>query len=268
MLTVLKPISSRFPLLLRWDSLVVILALLALAGLAWADMYGRYQSMGTMSMTSMSSMSMPMEQRSFWEGATLFLPMWTVMMAAMMLPAMMPMVLTFSTIYRNRRATSQAYVPTWVFLAGYMIIWALSGVPGYLTKVGLESLVDQFPSFQSMAAVVGGLVLIGAGLYQLSPLKDRCLSHCRTPLGFILHDWREGYRGTLLMGIHHGWYCLGCCWALMVVMFPVGVMNLVWMGGLAALILVEKLVPHARWVTRFSGLALIAAGVSLAVGLV
>ena len=128
-------------------------------------------------------------------------------------------------------------------------------------------MADQFSFFQSAANVVGGLVLIGAGLYQLSPLKDKCLSHCRTPLGFILHDWREGYRGTLLMGVHHGWYCLGCCWALMVVMFPVGVMNLVWMGGLATLIAVEKLVPHGRGVARLSGLALMAAGVFLAAGL-
>ncbi len=245
---------------MRWDTLAVLLVLLALAGLAWSDIYSQSRSM--------SPMSMPMDQRSFWEDAALFLPMWVVMMSAMMLPATLPLVYAFSTIYRNRRASGQVYVPTWVFLAGYMIVWALSGVPGYLTKVGLESLVDAFPSFSSAANVVGGVVLIGAGLYQLSPLKDRCLSHCRTPLSFIVHDWREGHGGALRMGIHHGWYCLGCCWALMVVMFPVGVMNLAWMGGLALLIFVEKLVPRGHhWVARLSGLALALAGVFLAAGL-
>ena len=252
----------------RWDALVIVAAMLALTGLAWQNLYARYETMGTMSMTSMDSMSnsMPMEQRSFWGDAALFLPMWGVMMAAMMLPAVVLMVLTFSTVYRNRRARSQVYVPTWVFLAGYMIVWGLSAVPGYLSKVGLESLVEQFPSFQSAAAVVGGLVLIAAGLYQISPLKDRCLSHCRSPLSFILHDWREGYGGAMLMGVHHGWYCVGCCWVLMLVMFPVGVMNLVWMGALATLIFVEKLVPRGDWVARLAAPALMAAGVSLAIG--
>ena len=266
MLPIQKPASPR-SYVLRWDNLPIVLALLALAGLAWADMYIRSQDMGSIFMTSAGSMAMATHQRSFWENASLFLPMWAVMMAAMMLPSMLPMVLSFSTIYRNRGARSQSYVPTWVFLAGYMLVWIMSGVPGYLTKVGLESLVDRFPTFHSAAAVAGGVVLIGAGAYQLSPLKGKCLSHCRTPLSFILHHWREGYGGALLMGVRHGLYCLGCCWALMAVMFPVGVMNLVWMGALSTLIFAERLVPYGSWVTRTSGLALMVAGVSLSVGL-
>ena len=285
MYSLIKPISPRFPTL-RWDSLAIVLAILVMTGVAWSAMYSRYQDMGSMSitsvdplfMTSMDSldtgdmgdggpMPMPGNERDFWRGASLFLPMWAVMMSAMMLPAMLPMALTFSTIYRNRRAKGQVYVPIWVFLLGYMIIWGLSGVPGYLAKVGLESLVGKFPTFESAAAVVGGLVLIGAGLYQMSTLKDKCLSHCRTPMSFIVHDWREGYGGALLMGVHHGLYCVGCCWALMVVMFPVGVMNLVWMGGLAVLIFLEKIVPGGQWVSRSSGLVLIIAGASLSAGL-
>ena len=170
MLPTQKSTSLRSYVLV-WDNLPIVFALLALAGLAWADMYFRAQDMGSMSMTSAGSMEMSTHHRSFWENASLFLPMWTVMMAAMMLPSMLPMVLSFSTIYRNRGARSQSYVPTWVFLAGYMLVWTISGVPGYLTKVGLESVVDQFPTFHSAAAVVGGVVLIGAGAYQLSPLK-------------------------------------------------------------------------------------------------
>ena len=248
------------------QNLIIIAMMAALAGLAWTDTYFRAQDMGDMSVTSMEAMST--NQRSFWADAALFLPMWAIMMAAMMLPSMMPMVVIFSTIHRNRRAKSQAYIPTWVFLTGYMIVWVCSGVPGYLAKVGLESLVDQFRSFQSAGAVVGGLVLVGAGLYQLSPLKDKCLAHCRTPFGFILHDWREGYGGALQMGVKHGWYCLACCWALMMLMFPVGVMNLTWMAGLALLIFVEKLAPWGRLIPRLSGAALVVVGASLTLGLV
>ena len=282
MYSLIKPISSRFPTL-RWDTLAIVLAILVMSGVAWSATYSGYRDMDGISisgvdalfMTSMDSTAMgdsgPMptsgNERDFWREASLFLPMWAVMMSAMMLPAMLPMALTFSTIYRSRRAKGQIYVPIWVFLLGYMIIWGLSGVPGYLAKVGLEFLVGRFPTVESAAAVVGGLVLIGAGLYQLSALKDKCLSHCRTPMSFIVHDWREGYGGALHMGVHHGLYCVGCCWALMVVMFPVGVMNLVWMGGLAGLIFLEKIVPGGRWVSRSSGLALILAGISLSAGL-
>jgi predicted metal-binding membrane protein len=213
------------------------------------------------------SMAMPSDQGSFWGDAVMFLPMWSVMMAAMMLPSMLPMVLTFSAVYHRRRANSGAYVPTWVFLSGYAIIWASTGVPGYLAKAGLDALGDHLANPAPAAALAGGLVLIGAGLYQLSPAKDRCLSHCRTPFGFIMQGWREGYGGALQMGLRHGLYCLGCCWALMAVLFPVGVMNLAWMGGLAALVFLEKLSPQGVWLARGSGLTLIVAGAFLATGI-
>ena len=256
-------ISARFPAL-RWDSVPIVLAILLLAGLAWLDVYSRSQDMSAVSMNSIETIPDP---RGFWVDAALFLPMWTVMMGAMMLPAVTPLVLAFSTVYRRQHAEGGPHVPTWVFLAGYTLVWAISGVPGYLAKEGLESLAAQTTSVQSAAPVVGGLVLVGAGLYQLTSFKERCLAHCRTLMGFIVNDWRDGYSGALSMGVHHGLYCLGCCWALMAVMFPMGIMNLAWMGGLAVLIFAEKMAPRGELVARVSGLGLVAAGISLAAGL-
>ena len=155
-------------------------------------------------MTGIDPLAMAIQDRPLWRDVSLFLPIWAIMMAAMMLPAFLPMAITFSNVSRRRRATSHTYVPIWVFVAGYVVLWSLSGVPGYISKIGLESLSGQFPSVQTGAALVGALVVIGAGLYQLTPWKDRCLSHCRNPMSFVMHDWQEGYAGAFRMGINPG----------------------------------------------------------------
>lgn len=147
MLTVQTPIASRFPRP-RWDSLTIIVAIMILAGLAWTDTYLRAQSMGA---SSMDSINVAGSMGTFWEEGAMFLPMWSGMMAAMMLLSTVPMVIAFSTINRNRRGSGEAYVPTWVFLAGYSMVWVLSGVPGYLTKVGIVAGADQFSHVQSAA---------------------------------------------------------------------------------------------------------------------
>ena len=257
------PAPPRFAIQ-RWGTLILVLCLLGLAAFAWTDIYFRSR---TMTMTGIDPLAMATQDRPLWRDLSLFLPMWAIMMAAMMLPAFLPMAITFSNVSRRRRATSHTYVPIWVFVAGYVVLWSLSGVPGYLSKLGLETLAGQFPSVQTGAALVGALVVIGAGLYQLTPWKDRCLSHCRNPMSFVMHDWQEGYAGAFHMGINQGWYCLGCCWALMLVMLPLGIMNLMWMAGLAVVILLERL-AHTVWVSRISGLALTAAGLNLALRLV
>ena len=219
-----------------------------------------------MTLTSIDPLAM--EKRPLWRDVSLFLPMWAIMMAAMMLPAFIPMATTFSSVYRRRRATSHAYVPSWVFVAGYVVLWSLSGVPGYLGKLGVESLAGRFTSVQTGAALVGASVVIAAGLYQLTSWKEQCLSRCRNPMSFVMHDWQEGYAGAFRMGINQGWYCVGCCWALMLVMLPLGLMNLIWMAGLAVVILLERLAPTGLRVSRISGLALTAAGLILAIRLV
>ena len=143
MLPLQTPIASRSPLP-RSDSLTVIVAIMVLAGLAWTDIYLRTQSMGTSSLTTMDSIHLAGSHGTFWKDGAVFLPMWSVMMAAMMLLSTMPMVIAFETINRSRRGSGEAYVPTWVFVAGYAIVWVLSGVPGYLTKVALTALADPF----------------------------------------------------------------------------------------------------------------------------
>jgi len=145
----------------------------------------------------------------------LFLVTWVVMMVAMMFPSAAPMVLTFSKIQASRHQQGRFFVPTWVFVGGYLAVWAGFGALAFGARAGLEA-----AGIMVMGGFVGGALLIAAGLYQLSPLKQACLSRCRTPLGFILGYWREGYVGAFRMGVDHGLYCLGCCWLLFVALFP------------------------------------------------
>jgi len=187
-----------------------------------------------------------------------------VMMVAMMLPAMTPIVGLFRTIARRKREQGLPYTPAWVFVAGYVALWTLTGSVGYVADLAIQSLPRVFPALRSYGAVIGGLALVGAGVYQLTPLKYHCLSQCRSPMGFLLTSWRDGTAGAFRMGLHHGAYCLGCCWSLMLVLFVMGTMNLVWMGVLSGVIFVEKIVPRGAEVGKATGVALIALG--LAVG--
>lgn len=193
--------------------------------------------------------------------------MWAVMMVAMMLPSVTPMVLLYSRTIRHRasqgRADTGAGAATALFAAGYLVAWigfsALATVVNWtLHQQGLLSSM-----MGSTVPRIGGLALVAAGLYQWTPLKDACLAHCRSPIGFLADHWREGALGTLRMGLEHGAYCIGCCWLLMALLFVLGVMNLVWILVLTAFVLVEKLVPHGRLSARAAGTALLAWGVWL-----
>ena len=147
-----------------------------------------------------------------------------------------------------------------MFVAGYLVLWTLAGGVGYTVDLAIQSLPEVFPALRTYGLVIGGLTLIAAGVYQLTPLKYLCLSQCRSPMGFLLTSWRDGALGAFRMGLHHGAYCLGCCWSLMAVLFVVGTMNLVWMGILSMVIFVEKIVPHGVEMGKATGLALIALG--------
>ena len=195
----------------------------------------------------------------------LFLGMWTTMMVAMMFPTAAPMVYTFAAIYRSRKEQGAAYVPSWVFLAGYLLVWAAMGIPGFAASWGLGAAAHMFARLGSYGPLAMGAIISVAGLYQLSPLKYACLSHCRTPLGFILHHWRDGYKGALQMGTAHAWYCVGCCWMLFATMLAVGVMNLAWMGAVTLLIFAEKLLPQGVLVSRVTGALLLVGGLVMAI---
>lgn len=197
-------------------------------------------------------------------GAALFAGMWLLMMAAMMLPAVTPIVLLFRTIERGRGTNSRPAVLTTAFAVGYLVVWALAGVLADSVYLAAQAAGDRLQADAGALPYVGGGILVLAGLYQCSPLKYACLAHCRSPFHVILHGWRAGRLGALRMGVSHGAYCLGCCWGIMAVLFVVGLMNLAWMAALSVLIVVEKRAPWGVAVGRLSGVVCIALGVFMA----
>ena len=238
--------------------------LVAITLLAWAYLFYLAPDMSTMdSVGELGSMATTGMSMGFGPvGIGLMFLMWAVMMVGMMVPSAAPMILAFANINRRRRQQGGTYVPTAIFLSGYLLVWAGFSVAATLFQFVL---IFAILSYHLTAAgpVIGGMLLLAAGVFQLSPLKSACLRHCRTPMGFITNDWREGRRGALLMGLHHGGYCLGCCWALMGLLFLLGVMNLLWIAALAAFVLVEKVVPAGVWVGRAAGVGLLVWGVWL-----
>jgi len=180
--------------------------------------------------------------------------MWWLMMAAMMLPSAAPAILLYARV-RYMRGGDNAIAQTWVFLAGYLALWLLFS----LVAATAERLLTG-PSMIIASSTARGALLVAAGVYQLSPLKTACLSECRSPAQFISRQWRPGWIGALRLGLLHGAYCIGCCWALMLLLFVGGVMNLLWVVALAAIVAVEKPVPQGLWLGRIVGVALIVWG--------
>lgn len=189
--------------------------------------------------------------------------MWSEMMFAMMLPSVTPMVLMFAAVNRKRHESDRPYVPAGIFVAGYFIDWIVFSVLISVAQWALHSTALLSPAMASTNSWLGGSLLIAAGIFQWSPLKNACLVHCRSPLGFLMTDWKEGRVGALKMGLKHGYYCIGCCWILMALLFVAGVMNLWWVGVLSILVLVEKTAPNGSWVGRAIGGFLILWGVAL-----
>jgi predicted metal-binding membrane protein len=190
----------------------------------------------------------------------LFLFAWVAMMVAMMFPTAAPMILMFATVSAGKRQREEPFVPTWVFVAGYLAVWVGFGVLAFGAAIGIDALSRGSPWLMGNAARLGGLLLLLGGLYQLSPLKNACLAKCRSPLSFILTSWRDGYAGAFAMGLKHGMYCLGCCWLLFAILFPLGLMNIAAMVGLTVLIFAEKSLPFGLAIPRVAGVALIAYG--------
>ncbi len=248
---------ARKALAPRYERIVILGVLLALAVLAWALVIAQAHSMTGPAMAG--SMSAP-AGLTMGMSAVLFLAIWVAMMVAMMFPSAAPMVLMFNAIAAGKRERGQSFVPTWVFVAGYLIVWSLAGVAAYVAALGLDALASHVMPLMSNAGRIGGALLVLAGLYQLSPLKNTCLAKCRTPTQFLMTSWRGGYGGALRMGIEHGAYCLGCCWLLFVILFPLGMMNIAALALLTALIFAEKVLPVGRLVSIVAGIALIAYG--------
>lgn len=236
-------------------------ALVLITLLSWAYMLRMALGAPDHGHGHMELIAMPAPSGWDWYLLGLSATMWCVMMTAMMLPSAAPMVLTFARVHARRRVQGGAVVSTGIFIASYLAAWGVFGVVAAVAQMVLHEAALLSSSMGSLAAQSGGILLIAAGLVQFSPLKTACLEKCRTPLSFLLAEWREGRMGAVVMGLRHGAFCVGCCWALMLLMFVGGVMNLLWMAALTMLVLLEKVVPDGHAFARASGAALIVGGI-------
>jgi predicted metal-binding membrane protein len=230
---------------------VILGLLLALAAGAWAVLV--WQSAD-------ADMDMTMASSTMGLRAPLFLAIWVIMMVAMMFPTAAPMILTFHKVQAGKRRRGDGFVSTWVFVAAYILVWTLAGVAAYAGALAVEVIAVRAALSPAAAARIGGAVVILAGIYQLTPLKDLCLSKCRTPITFIMTSWRDGTAGALRMGLLHGAYCLGCCWLLFAILFPLGIMNIGAMAGITLIIFAEKTLPWPRLAPYAAALALMLYG--------
>lgn len=232
----------------------------AMTALAWRYLIGVEREMSAMVEHDrmMAEMGMTMDMSWGARDVVFAFIMWAVMMVGMMAPSAAPTFMLFTALQRGRGPGHRFY---WLaFGLGYFVVWTAFSVAAALLQWRLHEAAVLSAAMTTASAQLGGAILIGAGLYQFAPLKSMCLTHCRSPLGFIMAHWRDGLAGALRMGLRHGSYCVGCCWALMGVLFAVGVMNLLWVAALSVVVLAEKLVPHGEWVARAGGAAMIGAG--------
>src|SRR5260370_27578577 len=238
------------------DHVAILLALVGLAAISWLYIY--------VQMSPMDEIAMPVAF-SHWTAADFALKVasWWVRMPAIMLPSAAPMILTFATVSRRKRTRGRPFVPTAVFTTGYLTAWGLFGIAATLADWGLEQTALMSPMTQRLTPALGAALIVVAGVYQLTPFKYVCLTHCRSPFDFVLNHWRDGAVGALRMGFEHGLYCLGCCWFLMALLFASRTLSLLWMAAITAFVLAEKLFPAGQWIARGSGLVMMAVGLYL-----
>jgi predicted metal-binding membrane protein len=256
---------------LRRDRRVVGGAIGIIVALAWSYLLwlANDMDMGGMDMTGFrmipAGIGIMLPAGEPWraiEFAYVFL-MWTVMMVGMMTPSAAPMILIYARVGRHGRAQGKPYAATGWFAAGYLLAW--SGFS--LAATFLQWMIERAALLDSRMVIesnlFGAFVLIAAGAYQWTRLKDVCLAQCQSPFGFLMRHggFRDDPRGCVLLGLRHGFYCVGCCWVLMALLFVGGVMNVLWITGLTLLVLLEKLTPIGRWIARAAGIACVAAGV-------
>ncbi len=224
---------------------------------------------GSDSMSDPVSLIMPMHSGPWSIGYTLLmLMMWIVMMMAMMLPSATPAVLLFATIARSARKIQTPKSPATsgglsaLFALGYLLIWTGFSVIAVALQFALDQAALLSPMLQTTNRTLAGAALIVIGMYQVTAFKHACMRHCRSPLEFMLTRWRNGTGGAVMMGMQHGTWCVGCCWALMLLLFVGGVMNLLWVCALSVLVIAEKYAPHPDWIRRSSALVLMVWGVA------
>jgi predicted metal-binding membrane protein len=262
--------DSTLETVLRRDRWIVGGAIAIIVALAWAYVLwlADDMDMGGMDMTGFrmipAGIGIMLPADRPWlavEFAYVFL-MWAVMMVGMMAPSAAPMILMYARVVRQGKAQGKPFAATGWFAAGYLLAWT-----GFsLAATFLQWMIERAALLDSRMVLdsnlIGAIVLIAAGLYQWTPLKDVCLAQCQSPIGFLMRHggFRHDPRGCLLLGLRHGGYCVGCCWVLMALLFVGGVMNVLWIALLALLVLVEKVTLHGRWIARAAGIACVVAG--------
>jgi len=254
------PAATPSPLeqLLLRDRLAVLAGLGGAVALSWLylvpasrDMYGAMDGLSAWMMESR------------WDAGYLLLifGMWAVMMVGMMLPSAAPAILLYARVMRNSAGVAAPLARTYAFAGGYLLAWTGFSLVATLLQWALAELALLSPMMESASPALGAALLIVAGLYQWTPLKESCLTNCRSPAQFLTQHARPGVGGALRLGLHHGLYCVGCCWALMLLLFAGGVMSLAWIGAITIFVLLEKLAPFGAQGGRLSGGLLVGAGI-------
>jgi predicted metal-binding membrane protein len=259
---------------LRRDRYIVAAALVVATSLAWAyilwlaaNMEMTGSAMGGMDMSQGDMRAMMETSFRPWGLADFgfVLAMWAVMMVGMMTPSAAPVILLYAHVGRQAATHGQPFAATGWFAAGYLLVWAGFSLAATCAQWLLERAILLTPMMTSTSSIFGGIVLIAIGVYQWTPLKYACLAQCQAPLSFIQRHggFRPEAFASLQLGVLHGAYCVGCCWALMALLFVGGVMNVFWIAGITIMVLLEKIIPAGRFIPRVAGIAFITAGVWL-----
>ena len=243
--------ARRTRLLFRYSPVLVPTAIVAVTLVTWIVSVDRMQGMDAGPGTDLGGLG--------W-----FVGVWATMMAAMMLPSAMPMTLSFARVSAENQPSGRSFVPTWVFISGYLVAWTVYGLLAYgIFRVIQSAHIDSL-SWHAQGPLIAGLAIVAAGLYQLSPLKRRCLRHCRSPRRYIVGGWRPGWSGAIRMGFEHGAFCIGCCWGLMLILFALGVMSITWMLVVAGLIFAEKVLSLGERLSTTFAVAFVLVGIWVA----
>jgi predicted metal-binding membrane protein len=252
-------VTQAFPTLLLRQRVLLVGGLLGIAAISWGYLFRMEREMGPVCSHCLTATGRSM-------GGPWILGMWVVMMIAMMVPTAAQTSLFFARFVRGKDASAALAPPLALFVAGYVAAWTIFSALATALQLGLERAALMSPmGMKLLDPAAGGVVLIVAGVFQFTPWKTACLRSCRSPLGFFMTSWREGRLGPLWMGLHHGLFCLGCCWALMLVLFSLGTMNMLWIALLTGLVLVEKIAPRGDLVARVAGVAMAVGGLLLCI---
>ena len=247
------------------DKLLIGCGLAAVCGLAWTVMAWQAGTMMSAGAGGGAVVDMARLPAALVDFILIYL-MWVVMMAAMMVPGASPMIAVFAAINRRRREEGSPHVRTAVFLLGYLVVWSVFSAAAAIVQSILDDTGLLTPMMASSSTALSATLFAAAGLYQWTPLKDVCLKHCRSPIGFVLSEWRDGPAGAVVMGFRHGLYCVGCCAAIMGLLFAVAVMDLRWVATITVLVTMEKLLPWPRFWRHLIGATFVGAACVLALG--